>query len=221
VIAVYVTQTPSNVAAAPCAGADVLANPQQPPKEIRMTLAIPRLILVTVTLIAIAACGNDAAPDRTEAGGVVSQQAAVASADALPERHRRNLLRALENADAGKSPTMACTSVIARAAGNPLPEGTAPAPEDVRAFEMCYVDASARYIQALLAQITPASSSGEIENTCARIAAYAVISRVSLGSFAGNIQLDVPTLDGRMAALVNNGITAKCPSYMSSIRGTQ
>lgn len=114
---------------------------------------------------------------------------------------------------------MACTSVVARAAGHPLPDGATPSPESVRAFELCYIDIAARYIDTLLAQITSASTGDATDDVCARIASYAVISRTSLGSFAGNIGLDRDTLDTRLLERVNSAMGNKCPDQIEALTG--
>lgn len=184
-----------------------------------MKLSPRHLAIAAGALIALPGCGTDTSAPDPAASGSPSSSAPVGAEATLPERHRRNLARAFENADAGRSPTMACTSVIASAAGHELPDGASPSPESVRAFELCYVDASVRYIVALLARITPASAEDERNDTCARIASYALITRSSLGSFAGNVRLDVATLDGRIAERVDAGMTAKCPDQKAALRG--
>lgn len=177
------------------------------------------IFTIPVLLIAVGCSADDrAVAPKSEAVAVAKEPAATAMAS-VPEHHRRKLARAFENADAGRSPTMACTGVIASAAGNPLASGVSPDPDNVRAFELCYVDASVRYIEALLAQITATKSSEENADICAKIASYALISRTSLGSFAANIHLDVATLDARIATRLDRGMTAKCPEQKQTLLG--
>ena len=183
-----------------------------------------RPLLVTIALLAATGCGNSndtASPDAsaTPAPATRSDTVAIAGLPDMPECFRKNLARAFETASEGRSPTMACTSVVARAAGHPLPDGATPSPESVRAFELCYIDIAARYIDTLLAQITSASTGDATDDVCARIASYAVISRTSLGSFAGNIGLDRDTLDTRLLERVNSAMGNKCPDQIEALTG--
>lgn len=182
----------------------------------------PAPLLLAALLLAAAGCSHEAgAPEAagTAARGVpaTSAEASTADASGIPERYRKAIVRALERADRGENPTMACTAVVGRAASNPAPAGSAPDPERQRAFELCYVDSGARYIEALLQQV--AADAALQEDHCARIASYAVIARGSLGSFAGNVQLDLPALDGKLVDRVRPGLMAHCPEHIAAIEG--
>jgi hypothetical protein len=180
------------------------------------------LALTAAVLLAAAGCGSDAASTGTQPAAAVPAANADSTATTLPdvpERYRRNIGRAWDTASEGRSPTMACTSVIAMAAGNPMAEGAAPDPDGVRAFELCYVDVAARYIQTLLDQVTPATTDDAKNDLCARIASYAVISRTSLGSFADNVQLRVADLDARLLQRVETGVRRHCPAQVAAISG--
>ena len=180
-----------------------------------MNFAATRHAFAVGVLLTATACGNDATSTApTPATGDTAP--GIVSTPALPKRYSKDLTRAFATASEGRSPTMACTSVIAIAAGNPLPGETMPEPDDIRAFELCYIDVGARYIDALLAQITAGKSKDEL---CARIASYAVIARTSLGSFAGNVRLDVTTLDQRLLERVQARMTATCPNHVEALSG--
>lgn len=182
-----------------------------------------RYVAATAVLLAVSGCGRDA----TSTGGAPAAAAPPASAPsvpppsmsglpAMPERYSKNLTRAFTAASEGRSPTMPCTSVIAMAAGNPPPDGAGPTPDSVRAFELCYIDVGARYIDTLIARI---SAGGEKDELCAMIASYAIITRTSLGSFAGNAGLDVATLDQRRLERVRAGMQVSCPDQIESLAG--
>ena len=182
-----------------------------------MNLAATRHALAIGILLVTTACGNGNDTASTAPARATSDAGSgLAGMLALPERYSKNLTRAFATASEGRSPTMACTSVIAQAAGNPLPGGTMPEPAGVRAFELCYIDVGARYIDALLAQITAGEPKDEL---CAKIASYAVIARTSFGSFAGNVRLDVATLDQRLLDRVQARMTAACPEQVGSLNG--
>lgn len=187
-----------------------------------MKSAAVRHALVTALLLAATGCGNDAtsaapAPASPASPAPSDTGSAIAGLPPMPERYRKTLTRAFATASEGRSPTMACTSVIAKSAGNPLPDGVVPDPDSIRAFELCYIDVGARYIAALLAQI--AADGGAKDELCAKIASYAVIARTSLGSFAGNVHLDVATLDKRLLERVLVDMTATCPDQIEALSG--
>ncbi|HUD40654.1 MAG TPA: hypothetical protein VMR06_01515 [Dokdonella sp.] len=181
-----------------------------------------RYVAATAVLLAVSACGHDAtstggAPAAAPSTSAPSDPpASMSGLPAMPQRYSKNLTRAFTAASEGRSPTMACTSVIAMAAGNPLPEGRAPTPDSVRAFELCYIDVGARYIDTLLAQIRAGGAKDEL---CAKIASYAVIARTSLGSFAGNAGLDVAALDRRLLERVRAGMQTSCPDQIEALGG--
>ena len=180
-----------------------------------MNFSATRHALAMGVLLTATACGNDATSTApTPATGDTAS--GIVSTPALPERYSKSLTRAFATASEGRSPTMACTSVIAMAAGNPLPGGTMPKPDDIRAFELCYIDVGARYIDALLARTTAGEAKDEL---CAKIASFAVIARTSLGSFAGNVRLDVAALDQRLLERVQARMTATCPDQIDALSG--
>lgn len=185
-----------------------------------MNALSPALIFAFV--LAATGCGSEVASSGSPTAA--AEPAATVSrgtserAD-VPERYRKNIDRAFEAASQGRSPTMACTSVVAMAAGTRMVEGRAPAPDDVRAFELCYLDVSARYLETLLAQITTTSSGDAKNDLCARVASHALISRASLGSFADNVRLNVADLDARLLQRVEPGLRRHCAAQISAISG--
>lgn len=184
---------------------------------VRNALAVPLLLATT-------GCGNDVASNGAAPAETIPASAAAAVATTemppIPERYRRHLTKAFQTASEGhKSPTMDCVAVVARAAGNPMPDGVAPDPDNVRAFELCYIDVAVRYIDTLLAQVTPGSGSEASNEVCAKIASYGVISRTSLGSFAGNVGLDLTMLDNRLLEHVKDGMMERCPDQIEALIG--
>jgi hypothetical protein len=181
------------------------------------------LVLLAALLLAAAGCGSDAsAPESPDAPvqrsvATSSDEPSPSGLPELPESYRKPLMRAFARADRAENPTMACTSVIGRAASNPAPAGTAPDPERQRVFELCYVDVGARYIEALLAQVRDKAATQE--DNCARIASYVVIARGSLGTFAGNVQLDRVVLDERLLERVLPEMKASCEGQIEVLRG--
>lgn len=188
-----------------------------------MKPAARRPLSALFAILAATGCGNrsdsDDAATFAAAPAVAEYPGETMDLPEIPQRFRRNLVRAFETANDGRSPTMACTSVIARAAGNALPDGATPHPDSVRAFELCYIDVAARYIETLLARITPASPGETKDDVCARIASHAVIARTSLGSFAGNIGLDRDTLDQRLLERVKPAMDGTCPDQIEAFTG--
>ena len=185
-----------------------------------MKSSFPFFCTIALLVLAIAGCGKG--PPSDDDTPLTSDAASVVKADAtvFPKRFQRNLSRAFALADAGeRSPVMACTSVIAIAAGNPLPAGVVPDPDNVRAFELCYVDVGVRYIDALLAQIGPDAGDDAKLGICARIASYGIISRTSVGSFAAHVGLDRATLDARLVARVRAEMARKCPEQIEALTG--
>lgn len=180
------------------------------------------LALITAVMLTAVGCGSDAASSGTPvaAGGpAANASSGTAVWQDVPERYRRKIDRAFDTASEGRSPTMACTSVVAMAAGNKAGDGRVPDPDDVRAFELCYIDVAARYIETLLAQITPATTDDAKNDLCARVSSYAVIARTSLGSFAGNVQLKVADLDARLLQRVEPGVRRHCAAQIGAISG--
>lgn len=183
------------------------------------------LALLTTVLLAAVACGSDATDPARQTAAVppavpaADSGSSVSGLPDVPERYRRNLTRAFDTASEGRSPTMACASVIAMAAGNPVADGATPDADGVRAFELCYIDVAARYIETLLAQITPATTGDAKNDICARIASYAVIARTSLGSFADNVHLKTADLDTRLMQRVAPGVRSHCPAQIAAISG--
>lgn len=181
--------------------------------------ALP-LVLALSVLLAIGACSDanspDAATSASESSDAVARDTARAADPAtLPERYQRRLERALRTADAGdKSPTLACTALVALVAGQPLPEGVAAAPEDVQAFERCYVEVGVRYIHALLAKIDASASAEERDEICARVASFAIVTRASLGPFAQNLHLQRADLDRRLRDAVQTDVGRDCPAQL-------
>ena len=182
-----------------------------------------RLALAAAILVVAGGCDHDvdtseSSPEISKEGDTpVTSSSPDTGVPDMPERYRKGLLRAFANAGSGESPTMACTSVVARAAGNPVADGALPHADDKRAFELCYVDVGARYIQALIDQLLAGSATQE--QNCAKIVSYVVIARASLGSFAGNVQLDVSTLDGRLLERVRKGMASACPDQIEALSG--
>lgn len=177
-------------------------------------------ILLSALLLATSGCGSEATSPASASPAPAADDSKDEDAGlpAMPERYQKGLTRAFAAADAGNSPTMACTSVIGIAAGNPTSDGATPNPDAVRAFELCYVDASARYIDALLARIADGEAKDDL---CARIASYGLISRTSLGSFAANVQLDVAALDRRLLERVHGGMAATCPDQIETLNANR
>ena len=179
-----------------------------------MRMIAPASLALSVAL-ALTACGAGDAADPT--AGTAPAPAETTPATPIgegitgaPESYRRGLDRAWQNASAGKNPTMACTGVIARAAGNPPTDGVVD-PDAIRAFELCYIDVRVRYLQSILADIAPGRSPDENANDCGRILAHQVIARSSLGTFAKNVQLDPAQLDQRVRHALLEAMQQKCP----------
>jgi hypothetical protein len=186
----------------------------------RMTI---RPTVALALLVGATACSGERAADADAIADAATSQLAANAASpavvpppdlaALPEALRRGLARAFAIADAAdRSPTMACTPVVARAAGQPLAADAEPDPDDVRAFELCYVDVGARYVHALLAQIDADISAARRDELCARVASFAIISRASLGGFAQNLRLERDVLDRRLLTAVQGELARACPA---------
>ncbi|MBB5208643.1 hypothetical protein [Chiayiivirga flava] len=192
----------------------------------------PLTAAVAVLLLATAACSDTtpadtARPDTARPDTAVAPPPAAATGTdapppdlpALPEPYRRTLTRAFGTAAEGRDPTMACTSVIARAAGNPPPDGGAPTADAVRAFELCYVDVRARYIEHVMDEITPQTPADVRDTACLKIISHAIIARSSLGTFAKNVSLDVATLDRTLADRVRGSVQPLCPDQFATLEG--
>lgn len=187
---------------------------------------IPRPLTAAVAalLLATAACSDtpaDAvvAPPATPPATAADHDAPPSDLPALPEAYRRTLTRAFGTAAEGRDPTMACTGVIARAAGNPPPDGGAPTTDAVRAFELCYVDVRARYIEHVMGPITSRTPAETRDTACLTIISHAIIARSSLGTFAKNVSLDVATLDRTLADRVRGSVQPLCPDQFAILEG--
>jgi hypothetical protein len=185
-----------------------------------MRLAALPLVLALSVLLALGACSDANSPDAASAaiqspGAGVPDTARAADPAILPERYQRRLERALRTADAGdKSPTLACTGLVAMVAGQARPADVAAAPEDVQAFERCYVEVGVRYIRALLAKIDAGASAEERDEICARVASFAIVTRASLGPFAQNLHLQRADLDRRLHDAVQADVGRDCPAQL-------
>jgi hypothetical protein len=173
--------------------------------------------------LSLTACGAGDAPDPSAATAPTPADATSVAPTGegipgAPESYRRGLDRAWRDASAGKNPTMACTGVIARAAGNPPTDGVVDA-DAIRAFELCYIDVRVRYLQSILAGIAPGRSPDENANDCGRILAHQVIAQSSLGTFAKNVQLDPAQLDQRVRNALLEAMQQKCPDHVDIFAG--
>jgi hypothetical protein len=182
----------------------------------------PLTVSVAALLLATAACSDTAPADPASTAAPAaahgSEDAPVAGLPDLPEAYVRTLERAFRTAAEGRDPTMACTSVIARAAGNPAPGGT-PTAEAVRAFELCYIDVRARYIEHVVSAIAPGASADARDTTCLKIVSHVIIARSSLGTFAKNVALDSAALDRRLADRVRGSVQPVCPDQFATLEG--
>jgi hypothetical protein len=121
----------------------------------------------------------------------------------MPDRYRNGLERAFQLAAGGEDPTTACAVVIGSVVGHSRHRGAGA--DELRAYEVCYVDTRSRYLQYLLEH-------AEGEATCRRILVFMSVSGGSLGAFADDIGLDREALDERLANDMGKRITDTCPS---------
>ncbi|MBX3724564.1 MAG: hypothetical protein KF823_01425 [Xanthomonadales bacterium] len=157
---------------------------------------MPRTHLLSIALLSalvLSACGGSGAPS-------------------FPSDYADRLQAAWDSAGRGENPTHGCSVVVGLAVGR---AGSAPAARSdaAQAFQVCYVDVSARYVEARLA-----ASPGE--ESCANLAGHIMIARMSLGGFAGEVGLDRAQLDRQLADRIGARIRQNCPQSADSILGS-
>lgn len=156
---------------------------------------MPRMRPQSILLIAailLAACGGSATPD-------------------FPRDYADRLQTAWDLAGRGENPTHACSVVVGFAVGRSGNSADA-RPEAARAFQACYVDIAARYLDVRL------GNSGGPE-ACGQLLGYTTIARMSLGGFAGEIGLDRAELDRQLADRIGIRVRQACPDLADSILG--
>lgn len=151
------------------------------------------LSALPIVAVLLAACGGSATPD-------------------FPPDYADRLQTAWDLAGRGENPTHACSIVVGFAVGR---SGNSPdaRPEAARAFQACYVDIAARYLDVRLAG--PAG-----QDECGRLLGYATIARMSLGGFASEIGLDRTALDRQLADRIGSRVRLACPDLADGILGT-
>lgn len=185
-----------------------------------------RRLAILTAAVALAACeqapspSGAAAPVPAAPSTAPMPAAAPPAADGLatlPDTYRSKLERAFRSAEEGRDPTMACTSVIARAAGNPPADGSTPSPDAVRAYELCYIDVRARYLETILDAAAADATPDARDNACARVVSNVLISRSSLGTFAKNVGLELPALDRAFGERLRGRMESTCPGQLDAM----
>lgn len=157
-----------------------------------MTRATALAILLPC-LSVLTACGSGDRPD-------------------FPPAYADRLQTAWDAAGRGENPTHACSIVVGFAVGRAAtsPEARADA---ARAFEACYVDIAARYLDARLS-----GSAGD--SACGGLLGYLSIARMSLGGFAGEVGLERAELDRQLSARVADRVRQTCPALADNMLGS-
>jgi hypothetical protein len=162
--------------------------------------------------MSLSACGGAQNGGDASSGpvGRDEHKALTQAAAGLAPRYQKRLDDALAKAQAGRSPTSECTVLTGLVAGNPPRDGAAPDPGHVAAFEACYVDVSAVYIRAKLAQGESEGTEEAQNSACATVASHLVVQHSSLGQFAENVGLKRETLGLRIKERLGEAIVRRC-----------
>lgn len=162
-----------------------------------MNPVLPRLILALVaTVLGVTACGSG--------GG---------GAPAMPEAYRDRLTEAWQSAGRGENPIQACAIVTGLAVGRSHQAGGGQNSDAARAFEVCYVDIPARYIETRV-------SGGNADQVCSTIATFLVTARMSLGGFAADLGIDRANLDAKVNQRIGDVVRRNCGDQAEAILGS-
>lgn len=134
------------------------------------------------------------------------------AAPSMPEAYSERLTQAWQAAGEGQSPTQSCAIVTGLAVGRHQ-QGAGETQDALRAYELCYVDIPARYIQSRLA-------SGDREQACLASQTFLITQQISLGSFAGDLGIERSALDGKLRERIAATVRSACPNNADSILST-
>lgn len=130
----------------------------------------------------------------------------------VADRYQERIQEAWDAADQGKAPTNKCALVVGSAVGlaNVNDDNRKDA---VEAYEACYVDVQAHWVKRKIA-LADAD-----ESPCMPLVTGLMTSRMSLGAFAEDLDLEVEELDARIADMIEADVQEACPNQARSILG--
>ncbi len=129
----------------------------------------------------------------------------------LPESYREPLTEAWQAAGRGENPTRACAIVTGLAVGRGQ-QASGQIADATRAYQLCYVDIPARYIETRLA-----NAGGDADSVCMSISTFLITLRMSLGSFADDLATDRAALDARLKEHIADGVRRSCGAMAQSL----
>lgn len=130
----------------------------------------------------------------------------------VADRYQERIQEAWEKADKGESPTNTCALVVGSAVGlsNVNDDNRQDA---VEAYEACYVDVQAHWVKRKI-ELADAD-----ESPCRSLSTGLMTGRMSLGTFADDLGLEVEALDARIADIIEADVEEVCPDQARSILG--
>lgn len=151
------------------------------------------IILAMPFVLVLAGCGGSDVPN-------------------VADRYQERIQEAWEKADKGESPTNTCALVVGSAVGlsNVNDDNRQDA---IEAYEACYVDVQAHWVKRKI-ELADADDS-----PCMSVMTGLSIGRMSLGTFADDLGLEVEALDARIADKIEANVEEACPDQASSILG--
>lgn len=130
----------------------------------------------------------------------------------VADRYQERIQEAWEKADKGESPTNTCALVVGSAVGlsNVNDDNRQDA---IEAYEACYVDVQAHWVKRKIAL------AGADDSPCMSVMTGLMTGRMSLGTFADDLGLEVEALDARIADMIKADVEEACPDQARSILG--
>lgn len=130
----------------------------------------------------------------------------------VSDRYQENIQAAWEKADQGEAPTNICARVVGTAVGQ-VQVSDDSRKEAVRAYEACYVDVQAHWVKRKI------ELAGADDSPCMSVMTGLMTGRMSLGTFADDLGLEVEALDAKIADMIEADVEEACPDQARSILG--
>lgn len=170
-----------------------------------------RSVIFASACLLVSACSSAEGEEGSSAAGTGS----AGSSSEVAEAYSSDFEGAWQGASEGRSPSLACASVVGKAAG--LLKTTATGGQEradaLDALDACYVRAMARFVDTTLS----AENAGTKQ--CISLLGALPVHRRSLGGFVSDVGEDQAAYDRRLNEQIEEKVRSACPDSANIILG--